>query len=922
MKKLIISNQKKGISSVVGGIFLILIIISGFTMLSTGLSFYEEYTTILSDNSQVEFERLSENIELVRVSIDSGKFNLTLQNTGSITSHLVRLWVTNETASPQWHDKFDIDYYVAPKGVITNIGQNLSLSVNSSAGYVLKIITDRGSMSSYKIVPPSELATSMSLHIMPPSPINGTQVGILFTISNNSTSADSLFNVVPQLNVSLPGTSSVVLISGPAPSQVDEISRGSSVFFKWIYELSGAKNDIITFNASLVNGVPNNFVISNATIHFVGFSEQSGSSLALEDTGTVSSSTDGTLYLHNSTELDGRQMGPLFPPALPSIQLELNSSSSTVKFYSKANETGSMNVPSGNWNFSFYSLSLGSDSQINVRYDVVSNNGSSIISNVRNYNMTASQSSTFHSNVQYAVSPVSLAAQERLRLQITWIGGSSLTLEFDNDTRESRLKTPDSTDFGSSVIKGVQTGEMVITGNSDTDTINAVNLSSSIFFNTLRGSENDPQDGMARCWMTSSTEVRCDRDSNDNDDLTIRYYVAEFSSGVNVQRGCESHGSTTENIALSPPVDLEKSFVIINGKENSGGTYDDDDFIRARLTSSTNLEIRTDNGGGGIECWQVIEYTGASVQRDIVSLADTSVNVDLPRGVNLNQSFVLFSQYNSNNGGMDRHTAQGIFLDTDTLQFTRESGSGTMYIAWEVIEFHDNTFIQSGSQNFNTSTVLETITLSSAINTSKSVAFLSSQNIWGQSGGKTNYCCDDDPAAAQFTAKIISSTQIELERQLTDSSTADAGWFVVEFSDAVTSGTPASFPAYSQYNGGEVNVLLKNTGEFAVFLRAETRVVFRDTSTGILYGGLLNEFSYVDTPSIHYQVDIDHDTAEFSVNGTLYLFFTQPQTIPCRTTCDGTTIPQGTFDVFIHLAGYDENGSFFARVISAGQYTW
>ena len=131
MKKIRIANKKKGISSVVGGIFLILIIISGFSMLSTGLSYYENYVSILSDNNNVELERLSERIELVRVSIDSGKFNLTLKNTGTITTHLVRLWVTNETASPQWHDKFDIDYYVAPKGLVSNIGQNLNLSVNS-----------------------------------------------------------------------------------------------------------------------------------------------------------------------------------------------------------------------------------------------------------------------------------------------------------------------------------------------------------------------------------------------------------------------------------------------------------------------------------------------------------------------------------------------------------------------------------------------------------------------------------------------------------------------------------------------------------------------------------------------------------------------------------------------------------------------
>ncbi len=922
MKKVRITQKKKGISSVVGAIFLILIIISGFTMLSTGLSYYQNYTTILSDNSKIELERLNERIELVRVSVDSGKFNLTLQNTGTLTTHLVRLWVTNDTANPQWHEKYNIDYYVSPNGIVSNIGQNLSLSVNSSAGYTLKIVTDRGSMASYRIVPPSELATSMSLHVSPPSPINSTQVSILFTVSNNSTSSDSLFNIFPQLNITMPSSASAILIDGPTPDSVAELSRGSSTFFKWIYELGGDKGDVVIFNATLVNGPQNNFVTANATIHYVGFSEQSGSSLSLEEGGgSISYSTDGTLYLTNDTILDGYQMDILFPPALPAAQFVLNSGSRSITFYTKTNTTGAINVPAGNWRLYLYSLAPGSNSQLNVKYEVVSDDGSSVISTVREYNMTASQSNTLHTNTQYTVSPVTIAATERLRLNITWISGSSLTLKYDNDSVQSRLKTPDSTDYGSSVIKGIQTGEMVITGTSDTDSINAVNMSSSIFFNSLRGTENDPDFGMVRCWMTSSTQVRCERNSGDNDDFTIRYYVAEFSSGVNVQRGCSSHSSTTININLSPAVNLDKTFVILNGKEYSGGSIDADDFIRARLTSSTNLEIRTNSGNGGTECWQVVEYTGASVQRNIVSMSSTSTTVNLPRGVDPNQSILLFSQYNDNSGNMDRHMADGIFLDSDTIQFTRASTSGTMFISWEVVEFHDNVFVQRGYQYFSSSTTLATITLGTAVNTSRAVAFLSGQNIWGMSGGKTA-SANDDPGTGQFTARITSSTQLQLQRQITMSSIANAGWFIVEFSDAVTGGTPAKFLPFNQYNGGEVNFLLKNTGESAIFLTFQTRVVFEDLNSTALYAGLLRAFAYTDAPTIEYTVDENHDTAQFGINGTLYLFLTQPQSIPCRITCDGTAIPQGTFQVWLHLAGYDQNGAFFARVIDLGQYYW
>ncbi|MFC1754907.1 hypothetical protein ACFL96_16180 [Thermoproteota archaeon] len=892
-------------------------------MLSTGLSYYQNYTAILYDKSKIESEKQSEQIELVRVSIDSGKFNISLQNSGTVTTHLVRLWVTNDTASPSWHDKFDIDYYIAPKGVVSNIGQNLSLSINSSAGYTLKVITDRGSMASYRIVPPSELATSMSLHVSPPSPINGTHVSVLFTVSNNSTSTDALFNIFPQLNVTLPASATAILIDGPIPVSVEELPKGSSTFFKWIYEVGGDKFDDIVFNATLVNGPQNNFVTANATIHYVGFSEQSGSSLSLEDDSeSVSYATDGTLYLHNGTILDGYQMGPLNPPFMPASQYVLNSGSRSILFYTKQNDTAAINVPAGNWRFYLNSLALGSDSQLNIKYEVVSNGGLSVISKVREYNMTASQSDTLHTNTQYAVSPVTIAATQRLRLNITWLSGSSLTLEYDNDTVNSRLKTPDSTDYGSAVIKGVQSGEMVITtGQTDTNSINAVVMANSIFFNSVRGSEDNPDSGLIRCWLVSSTQVRCDRDSNDNDYFTIRYYVAEFSSGVNVKRGCESMSSTTRNINLGSPVNLAKSFIVLNGKENSGpgsdSYIDADDFNRARLTSSTNLEIRTYSGSGGTVCWQVVEYDGASVQRNVDSMSGTSLTVDLPRGVNRNQSILLFSEYHSSYGNM----ADGKFLDSDTIEFTRATNTGTMSISWEVVEFNDNVFIQHDYQSFSTSTTLETITLGTAVNISRAVAFLSGQSLNGMSGGKTT-STGTDPGSGQFTARITSSTQLQLERQITTSATANAGWFVVEFSGAVTGGTPAKFIPYQEYSGGEINVIMKNTGETAIFLTFQTRVVLRDLNSTALYAGVLRAFAYSSTPSIQYDVDEIHDTAQFTINGTLLLFFTQPQTIPCRSSCEGTAITPGNYQGYLHLTGYDEFGAFFARVIDLGQYSW
>ncbi len=170
-------------------------------------------------------------------------------------------------------------------------------------------------------------------------------------------------------------------------------------------------------------------------------------------------------------------------------------------------------------------------------------------------------------------------------------------------------------------LVSVQSGTVTMTaGAGASQTVNvvisAVNTSQSILFFNYRGDSDQPGDGHIRGQLTSSTNIQFFRpDDSSLTGFTIEWYVAEFCSGVSVQRGTFSSVDTTGNVTISA-VDTTRSFVLISGSvAASDTTYNNDDFVRARLTSGTNLEIVHNTGSAKTADWQVVEYVDASLQR-------------------------------------------------------------------------------------------------------------------------------------------------------------------------------------------------------------------------------------------------------------------------------------------------------------------
>ncbi|MEK6676046.1 MAG: hypothetical protein AABZ47_10390, partial [Planctomycetota bacterium] len=338
-------------------------------------------------------------------------------------------------------------------------------------------------------------------------------------------------------------------------------------------------------------------------------------------------------------------------------------------------------------------------------------------------------------------------------------------------------------------LSGLQSGTLVMSpgaGSSQTSpvTIAPIDPTKSILFFNYHGNSTDPDDGLVRGRILNGTTLEFTRGSDSGTDgvltdLTIYWQVASFSAGVSVQRGTFTSVSTTGDVTISP-VDLTRSFVLVSGSVASPDTtYSGDDFFRARLTSTTNLEIIHSTSSSRTADWQVVEFTNSSVQRGIGTLGSTDVFATATiSSVNLSKSIALISWKTSGIGGAQNMVRAR--LDNATqIRVDREVTGTVIDFAWEVIEFSDATTVQSGE------TTLNSVESSLAVpivctNTSSAVSLLAPAG--GNWGGTHSFTARDQIGPGMFTAIITGANTLTLTRASTDSVTGTASWFVVDFS--------------------------------------------------------------------------------------------------------------------------------------------
>ena len=188
-----------------------------------------------------------------------------------------------------------------------------------------------------------------------------------------------------------------------------------------------------------------------------------------------------------------------------------------------------------------------------------------------------------------------------------------------------------------------------------------------------------------------------------------------------------SSGSTSQTQTINE-VNLSRAFVLCKTRNNqNAGTEPDVFSATCRFNNATSIIAERYQADDPITMtYQVVESENIRVQRGSTTFAttDTTKDVTLTTPINLNKSIILFSQ--RLNAGATSGTVQfyhiAEFVDNQTIRFTRGTSGSTSQIEWQVIEFTDQTTVQSGTI---TGWDLETIndertTLPTSVNTSLS----------------------------------------------------------------------------------------------------------------------------------------------------------------------------------------------------------
>ncbi|MEE8409932.1 MAG: hypothetical protein V3T05_10020 [Myxococcota bacterium] len=305
-----------------------------------------------------------------------------------------------------------------------------------------------------------------------------------------------------------------------------------------------------------------------------------------------------------------------------------------------------------------------------------------------------------------------------------------------------------------------------------------------LFFNTTNTGVQ-PRDGQVSGQLASDgASVTFSRDTAAAVDVQIEWSVVELTD-VRVLRAGSLLSSTqaVDLVTLTRAVDTTRSFVLTSLR-TPGISYNDDDWLTARLVDSTTLELARGAGfGPTIVEWQLVELLdpAAAVQHGDVQMAvgQTSAQVTLPTAAPLAWSFLICTHRvmarASPRPPVASHVLRGRLISATEIAFDRDGSDLPIEIAWSVVTLASAS-AQHGNASFAIGESERRVTLTTPIDPTRTVSFLPSQ----MREGKTPHTTNDSVGVAWFTTRIADGgATLVIARGVTVDA-ADAAWTVLE----------------------------------------------------------------------------------------------------------------------------------------------
>ena len=363
-------GKRRALSSVIGMIFLVVVLSSLIGYFTYGVNMIEQLNDQVIIKTTELQDKTREDFEITNAKIDGGKFNFTIHNTGDLPINFTRIWVNNVTDNTWPLQNFTINKVATPKETLTNIGQELNLYALESQAYSVKLITQRGLGKEFSINSPSQEILDLKLTALPETVPDGFRTTLLLAVTNNMTKDNMLLNVKPIMGLpQTTGDATYTLISDINPTQKSALGKGDTAYFTWTYEISGKLDDSVIFTTSLQNGLPQNKASATVTVNDVLLSQQSETALTSQAL-TPPLSRD-ILIFHSETENTPNGEYQMYPGDPDTGGTTISVETDNPEFFTN---TGlAVNVPPGNWNASLtyfsapYPDSLMDNNSVNMK---------------------------------------------------------------------------------------------------------------------------------------------------------------------------------------------------------------------------------------------------------------------------------------------------------------------------------------------------------------------------------------------------------------------------------------------------------------------------------------------------------------------------------------------------------------------------
>jgi len=277
-------RSRRALSTVVGAVFAIIALTSTVTYVSYSMGILDNYNqSVLTKNQQLS-DINKEKFQISSVTVPNGKLNITVANTGSVPINFTKIWIQNQTAysnGVDWTNSYvPTNNFVAPGGVLTKIGQNIPVYINSAKSYNVKLVTSRGNTQQFTVNSISSTKLNIQLYAFPSTVSSGFTTQIVMVVTNNSTGP--IVNLTPTISVSPPQPPTLgnptCTIGSMNPSKSDSLLPGGTAVFIWPLTATGSANQVCTITAQLPNGqtIQTSTTITQVTLSSTTYAQNAG----------------------------------------------------------------------------------------------------------------------------------------------------------------------------------------------------------------------------------------------------------------------------------------------------------------------------------------------------------------------------------------------------------------------------------------------------------------------------------------------------------------------------------------------------------------------------------------------------------------------------------------------------------------------